>query len=118
MKRGRDTSSIKNDIPRSVTLKKESITTVDLHSFSDSHTAVSCAIVYAVVHQSSVKKEGLVISKSHMLRKYLMIETCLSTNGIRCKRKCKNCIETLRYKFHHWVDRQYSSFALVEPRAL
>ena len=38
----RETSSLKNEIPRSVALNKESITAVDLHVFVDVSTVASC----------------------------------------------------------------------------
>ena len=54
----RDTSSLKNEIPMSIELNKESITTVDLHVFGDASIVTSCAIVHAVVYQPSVTNEG------------------------------------------------------------
>ena len=54
----RDTSSLKNEIPRSAVLNKESITAIDLHVFSDASIVASCAVVYAVVHQPSVTNQG------------------------------------------------------------
>ena len=50
----KDASSYKNEIPRSVALNKESITTVYLHVFDDASIVASCAVIYAVVHQLSV----------------------------------------------------------------
>ena len=47
----RDTSSLKNELPRSVALNKESITAVDLHVFGNASIVARCAVVYAVVHQ-------------------------------------------------------------------
>ena len=64
----RDTSSLKNEIPRSVTLNKESITAVD-NVFGDASIVASCAVVYEVVHQPSVTNQGLVVSKSHISKK-------------------------------------------------
>ena len=55
----RDTSSLKNETPRLVTLNKESITIVDLHVFGDASIVASYAVVYAVVHQPSVTNQGL-----------------------------------------------------------
>ena len=42
---------LKNEIPRSVALNKESIAAVDLHVFVDASIVASCAVVYKVVHQ-------------------------------------------------------------------
>ena len=69
----RDTSGLKNEIPRSVALNKESITAVDLHVFGDASIVASCAVVYAVVHQPSVTNQGLVVSKSRISKKNLTI---------------------------------------------
>ena len=44
-------SSLKNEIPRSVPLNKEFITTVNLHVFGDVSIVTSCAVVYTVVRQ-------------------------------------------------------------------
>ena len=60
-------------MPRSVTLNKESITAVDLHVFGDASIVASCAVVYAVVRQPSVTKQGLVVSKSRISKKNLTI---------------------------------------------
>ena len=46
----RDTLNLKNEIPRSVALNKESITAVDFHVFGDASMVASCAVIYAVVH--------------------------------------------------------------------
>ena len=56
--------NLKNEIPRSAPLNKEFITAVDLHVFGDASIAASCALVYAVVYQPSVTKQGSVVSKS------------------------------------------------------
>ena len=69
----RYTSSLKNEIPRSVVLNKESITTVDLNVFVDASIVASCAVFYAVVHQPSVTNQGLVHSKSRISKKNLII---------------------------------------------
>ena len=69
----RDTSSLKNEIPRSVALNKESMTAVDLHIFGDAKVVASCVVVYVVVHQSSVTDQGLVVSKSRISKKDLTI---------------------------------------------
>ena len=62
----RDTSSLKNEISRSVAINKESITVIDLHVLSDASIAASCAGVYVVVHQPSETNQGLVVSKSYI----------------------------------------------------
>ena len=69
----RDTSSLKSKISRLVALNKESITTVDLHVFGDASIVASCVVVYAVVHQTSVTNQGLVVSKSRSSKKNLTI---------------------------------------------
>ena len=69
----RDTSRLKNEIPRSVLLNKESITAVDLHVLGDASIAAGCAVVYAVVHQPSVTNLQLVVSKSRISKKNLAV---------------------------------------------
>ena len=69
----RDTSSLKSKISRLVALNKESITAVDLHVFGDAIIVASCVVVYAVVHQTSVTNQGLVVSKSRSSKKNLTI---------------------------------------------
>ena len=67
----RDTSSLKNEIARSMGLNKEpiTITTVDLNVFGDTSIVASCAVVYAVVHQPLVTNQGLVVSKFRISKK-------------------------------------------------
>ena len=89
----RDTLNLKNEIPKSVTLNMESITAVDLYLFGDASIVAICAVVYAVVHQPSVTKQRLVVSKSRISKKNLTIPwigTCLSTYVLKFNRKCKN----------------------------
>ena len=50
----RDKWSLKNEIPRSDALKKESSIAVDIHVFGDASIVASCAVFCAVVHQPSV----------------------------------------------------------------
>ena len=69
----KDMSSIKNKIPRSVTLNKESITALDLHIFGDTSIVASYAVVYGVVHQPPITNQGLAVSKSRISKKNLPI---------------------------------------------
>ena len=70
----RDTLSLKNEIPRSAPLNKESTTAVDLHVFGDTSIAASCALVYGVVYQPSVTKQGSVVSKSCVSKKLVLAD--------------------------------------------
>ena len=65
--------SFKNIIPRSVALKKVTITAVDFHVFGDASLVKSGAVVYAIVHQSSITNQRLVVNKSHIARKNFII---------------------------------------------
>ena len=58
----RDTSRLRNEIPRSVKRNKESITGVDLHVFGGASIVASCALVYAVVYQPSATNQDLIVS--------------------------------------------------------
>ena len=69
----KDMTSIKNKIPRSVTLNKESITALDLHIFGDTSIVASYAVVYRVVHQPPITNQGLAVSKSRISKKNLPI---------------------------------------------
>ena len=64
----KDMTSIKNKIPRSVTLNKESIT-----AFGDTSIVASYAVVYGVVHQPPITNQGLAVSKSRISKKNLPI---------------------------------------------
>ena len=59
----------KVEIPRSLTLKLEPITSVDLHTFGDASILGYCAVAYAVVSQPSKVNQGLVTSKSRLSKK-------------------------------------------------
>ena len=65
--------SFKNEIPRSVALKRVTITAVDFHVFGDASLVKRGAVVYAVVHQSSITNQRLVVNKSRIPRKNLII---------------------------------------------
>ena len=59
----------KVEIPRSLTLKLEPITSVDLHIFGDKSILGCCAVANAVVSQPSKVNQGLVASKSRLSKK-------------------------------------------------
>ena len=63
----------KVEIPRSLTLKLEPITSVDLHIFRDASILGYCAVAYAVVSQPSKVNQGLVASKSRLSKKDITI---------------------------------------------
>ena len=65
--------NFKIEIPRSVALNKGSITAVNLHVFGDASIVASYAVVYAVVHEPSATNQGLVVSKSRISKKNLII---------------------------------------------
>ena len=46
-----DISSIKTEILRYIPLKRESVTTIDLHLFGDASVIANCAAVYALIYQ-------------------------------------------------------------------
>ena len=63
----------KVEIPRSLTLKLEPITSVDLQIFRDASILGYCAVAYAVVSQPSKVNQGLVASKSRLSKKDITI---------------------------------------------
>ena len=56
----------KVEIPRSIPLKQESVTMVDLHVFGDASVLGCCAAAYVVVYQPSSVNQGLIASKSRL----------------------------------------------------
>ena len=101
----KDMSSIKNKIPRSVTLNKESITALDLHIFGDTSIVASYAVVYGVVHQPPITNQGLVLVNLVSLRKTSpFLDWNFRTYCLKFNRKCTSSTETLQCKTNHWVD--------------
>ena len=62
----RDINSVKTELPRSMTLARDSTTATDLHVFADPSIVANCAAVYAVVHQRNSVSQGLITSKSRI----------------------------------------------------
>lgn len=60
-------------IPRCLTAKKEPITAIELHGFSDASILGCCATVYAVVHQGDAITQGLLVAKSRLAKRDLTI---------------------------------------------
>ena len=60
---------IKVEIPRSIPLKQESVTMIDLHVFGDSSVLGCCAAAYAVVYQPSSVSQGLIASTSRLSKR-------------------------------------------------
>ena len=69
----KDISCIKTEIPRSIPLNIESVTSLDLHVFGDASVLANCAAVYAVITQPNSINQGLVTSKSRISKKNLTI---------------------------------------------
>ena len=63
----------KVEIPRSLTLELEPITSVDLHIFGDARILVYCAVAHAVVSKPSRANQGLVANKSRLSKKDITI---------------------------------------------
>ena len=56
------------EIPTSLTLKRVPINSADLHIFGDASILRNCAVAYAVISQPSKLNQGLVASKSRLLK--------------------------------------------------
>ena len=56
-------------MPRSIPLKQESVTIVDLHVFGDASALGCCAAAYVIVYQPSSVNQGLIASKSRPFKK-------------------------------------------------
>ena len=63
----------KVEIPRSIPLKQESVTMVDLHVFGDASVLGCCAAAYVVVHQPSNVNQDLIASKSRLSKRDMTI---------------------------------------------
>ena len=63
----------KVEIMRSIPLKQESVTMVDLHVFGDASVLGCCAAAYVVVYQPSSVNQGLIASKSRLSKRGMTI---------------------------------------------
>ena len=63
----------KVDIPRSTPLKRESLTSVELHRFADASNLGCCAVVYAVVFQEETINQSILVSKTRLSKRGLTI---------------------------------------------
>ena len=88
--------SLKNEIPRSVALNKESITAVYLHVFDKANIVASCAIIYAVVRQPSITNQRLVVSKSRISKKKLNIPSLELVSAYMASNLIENVKATLK----------------------
>ena len=60
-------------IPRCIPQRKEEITSIELHGFSDASVSGCCATVYAVVKQGEEVTQGLLVAKSRLAKRDLTI---------------------------------------------
>ena len=60
-------------VPRSITLHREPIMTIDIHCFGDASKEGCCAAVYVVVHQESGSNQGLLVSNARLSKRNLTI---------------------------------------------
>ena len=101
-------------MPRSLTLKQEAIDSVDLHICGDVSILGNCAVAYAVVSQPSKVNQGLVASKSRLLKKDLMIPRL----ELIATHMAANLATNISKRFKHYIsyrmDRQYCYFTLAE----
>ena len=63
----------KVEVPRSITLKQESVTMVDLHVFGDASVLECCKAAYVVVYQPSSDDQGLIASKFRLSKRDMTI---------------------------------------------
>ena len=91
----------KVEIIRSLTLKKKPINSVDLHIFGDASILGYSAVIYLVVSQPSKVNQGLVASKSSLLKRDIMIPRLKLTT-------------TDKHQTSDRMDRQYCCLILVE----
>eukprot|EP00112_Aurelia_sp_Birch-Aquarium-sp1_P000365 Seg1032.2 transcript_id=Seg1032.2/GoldUCD/mRNA.D3Y31 product="hypothetical protein" protein_id=Seg1032.2/GoldUCD/D3Y31 len=60
-------------IPRCIPQRKEEITSIELHGFSDASISGCCATLYAVVKQGEEVTHGLLVAKSRLAKRDLSI---------------------------------------------
>ena len=60
-------------IPRAIPSKRENITSIELHGFSDASGQGCSAVIYAVVKQERNTKQGILVSKSQLAKRDLTI---------------------------------------------
>ncbi len=60
-------------VPRSIPVKREDITAIELHGFSDASGQGCSAVIYAVVKQGDDTKQGILVSKSRLAKRDLTI---------------------------------------------
>ena len=60
-------------VPRSIPSKRENITTIELHEFSDASGQGCSAVIYAVVKQGGNTNQGILVSKSRLAKRDLTI---------------------------------------------
>ena len=68
-----DISNNETVLPRAIPLKLESVTVIDLQVFEDASILVNCASVSISVYQPSIKNKGLLVSKSGISKKDVII---------------------------------------------
>ena len=104
----------KVEMPRSLTLKQEAIDSVDLHICGDVSILGNCAVAYAVASQPSKVNQGLVASKSRLLKKDLMIPRL----ELIATHMAANLATNISKRFKHYIsyrmDRQYCYLKLAE----
>ena len=61
------------EIPRSIPIKNEPITEIDIHIFSDVSIDGVCTVAYAVVYQPNKVSQSLITSKSRLAKKNISI---------------------------------------------
>lgn len=67
--------SLPNQVPGGLAGFMETIETINVHEFGDTSGARTTAAVYAVVHHASSVNQGLLVAKSHLTKKGLIIPT-------------------------------------------
>ena len=112
-------------IPRSIPLKRESLTSVELHGFADASLSGCCAVVYAVVVQQEAINQSILVSKTRLSKRDLtiprlelvachMIVNLLDNTSKALERYpvSKICAWTDSSVCLHWIrgDGQYKQF--------
>ena len=99
--------NIKIEIPRSISIR-ETITNIDIHLFSDASINGVCTTAYAVIYQPNKINQGLITSKSRLVKRNLTIlrpELIAAQMSANLSQNIKNALNNQNVRnFYAWSD--------------
>ena len=107
-------------IPKSITIKNEPTTEIDIHLFSDASIDGVCTVAYAVVYQPNKVSQSLITSKSRLAKKNIsiprlrLIASHMSSHlagNVKCSLRKFNIGEVFAWSAStvilHWLNTKY-----------